>query len=203
VTVAVLDGVRLGVLVTLAVGVRVNVRVVVAVRVIVGVKVMVGVRVIVGDKDGVGLGPSVLVVVAVGVTEAVAVIVEVGDRVGVWVALAVIVALREGVGVGAVSSCTTRDKSLADTRPSTLASAPGHELWPKMAATTASRSVCSMIPLQLASPTSTAATARVGCMQAPARATTNRRTARRDAAFLVGPLLVCICSSVALFRVVQ
>jgi hypothetical protein len=222
--------VRVIVAVFVAVGVRVNVRVMVAVRVTVGVKVMVGVRLMVGVKDGVGLGPSVLVTVAVGVTEGVSVIVEVGDCVGVWGAVdvsvaeavacvlgvavgvsvgdggvtdAAIVAVVEGVGAGAVSSCKTRDKSPADTRPSTLASEPGHEFWPKMAATSAAGSADSMIPLQFASPASTSATAGVGCMEAPARATTNRQAARRDAAFLVGLLLVRICSPVALFRIAQ
>jgi len=148
----------------------------VAVRVVVGVKVMVGVGVIVGVKDGVGLGPSVLLAVAVGVREGVSVIVEVVGCVGVWVGVvgvstvAVGVSVRdaaaviEGVGVGAVSSCTTRTKSAADTRPSIFASDPGHEFWPKMAATTASRSEDSMTPLQLASPASTSAPARAGCI---------------------------------------
>ena len=156
-------------------GVCVNVPVMVAVGVIVGVKVMVGVGVIVGVKDGVGLGPSVLLAVAVGVREGVSVIVEVVGCVGVWVGVdvstvAVGVSVRdaaaviEGVGVGAVSSCTTRTKSAADTRPSIFASDPGHEFWPKMAATTASRSEDSMTPLQLASPASTSAPARAGCI---------------------------------------
>lgn len=144
-----------------------------AVSVVTGVAVAEAVIPALGEAVGVSVG-------SVGVSEAVTVGVIVLDAVG--------------VGCAAASNCTTRVRSATVTSPSALASAPGQELAPKIAATTALRSAGSSVPLQFASPATASPTAATGHTHAPTRTTMSRRVARRDATVVVNLFLVCIDS---------